>query len=291
MRRIIRKETKNNELRVERRTLNKEETLILNRTLCLGCGFCVDLCPKEALTVSPASLAKGRLIEKGEVDLDKERCVFCGICVVLCPATALRLIGEGGEPISLPEKGLFPIPMREIVIDDAHCDVRCRLKCQEDCPVEAMKVSVKSIPDEGEQITGVEVDKNLCLYCKRCEAACPLSLIQVQKPLSGTINIKTELCSEGCKICVNICPTHAIEFDDEGRLLTFPEFCIFCTACKRVCPEEAIELEINTLNYSGEDSGVWFTILERLTSKRVLARELAKESGKKRSTLVKERLS
>jgi len=291
MRNIVRKEVKGEELRVKRRSLQKEEDLILNRSLCLGCGLCVDACPKEALTLSSASVFEGRLIKRGEVDVDEARCIFCGICIALCPPRALRLMIEGKESTPLLEEELFPIPTREIEVEMARCEIGCGLKCQEVCPVEAIKVEVESTPDGRKRITGVKVDEDSCLYCKRCEAACPLSLIQVRKPLSGTINIRRELCPENCRVCVDICPSQAIELDNEGKPTELPEFCIFCTACEKVCPEGAIELEISGLNGSETRSGVWFSVLEKLTSERVLARELAGISERKRRALVKERLS
>jgi 4Fe-4S ferredoxin len=291
MRSVVKKEVKGEELRVKRRSIKKEEALTLNRNLCLGCGLCLDVCPKEALALSPSSISGGRLIRRGEVNIDEERCIFCGICVALCPPRALRLMVEGGESTPLLEGELFPVPARGIEIDITQCEVRCRLKCQEACPVEAIKVSVESMPEGRERITGVEVDEATCLYCKRCQVACPLNLIQVRKPLNGTIKIRGELCPENCQICVDVCPSRAIELDNKGKPMELPEFCIFCTACERVCPEGAIELEISGLSGSEAKSGVWFSVLEKLTSKRVLARELAGVSERKRRALVKERLS
>jgi 4Fe-4S ferredoxin len=290
MRRTVRKEIKGEELQVERRSLKKEEALILDRSLCIGCGFCTDVCPKEALTLSSASISEGRLIKQGEVDVDEGRCIFCGICVALCPTRALRLMVEGRESTPLLEEELFPIPTRKIEVDEARCKIGCGLKCQEACPTDAIKVVVESTPDKGEQITGVKVDEAFCLYCERCEVACPLSLIQVRKPFSGTIKIRKDLCQENCRVCADICPSQAIELDNKGKPMEFPEFCVFCTACKKVCPKGAIEIEISDLSGSEVKSGVWFAVLEKMTSKGVLARELAGVSERKRRALVKERL-
>lgn len=291
MRKAVRKRLRGEELKIERRSLKKDEALILDRTLCIGCGLCVDICPKEAVAFSSASISGGRLIKRGTVDIDENVCVFCGVCVVLCPLKALKLVVDGRESTPLLEEGLFPIPVREIEVEKVRCEIGCGLKCQEVCPVDAIKVKTESMLDGGERIIDVKVDEALCLYCKWCEAACPLSLIQVKKPFSGTIKIRRDLCPEGCRVCVDICPSRAIELDDEGRLIASPEFCIFCTACERVCPEGAIDLEISSLNYSEANSGIWFAVLERLASKKVLARELALVSERKRRALVKERLA
>lgn len=290
MRNIVRKRLRGEELKIERRSLKKDEALILDRSLCIGCGLCVDVCPKEAVTFSSASVSGGRLTKKGIVDIDEKACVFCGVCVLLCPIKALKLTVEGRESTPLLEEGLFPVPEREIDVEKDRCEIGCGLRCQEVCPVDAIKVTTESMSDGGERIIDVSVDEALCLYCKWCEAACPLNLIRVRKPFSGTVKIRRDLCPEGCRVCVDICPSRAIELDDEGRPSASPEFCIFCTACERVCPEGAIEVEISSLNCSEANSGVWFAVLERLTSKRVLARELARISERKRRALVKERL-
>jgi pyruvate formate lyase activating enzyme len=49
---------------------------------CLGCGYCVDQCPQEALTLSSALLAR-----------DKKRCNVCCNCVETCPVMAHETTG------------------------------------------------------------------------------------------------------------------------------------------------------------------------------------------------------
>jgi quinone-modifying oxidoreductase subunit QmoB len=46
----------------------------------------------------------------------------------------------------------------------------------------------------------------------------------------------------GCKRCVEICPTSALDQVEEKAQLAFPERCTWCTACEDICPENAIAL-------------------------------------------------
>ncbi len=49
---------------------------------CIGCGACVEACPKKAL----------RLTSKGLI-IDENRCTSCGMCEAACPAEAREIIG------------------------------------------------------------------------------------------------------------------------------------------------------------------------------------------------------
>lgn len=53
---------------------------------CIGCGSCVDVCPKQAL----------KLISEGLVS-DDSRCILCGKCVGACPSLALEMSGTEYE--------------------------------------------------------------------------------------------------------------------------------------------------------------------------------------------------
>ena len=44
----------------------------------------------------------------------------------------------------------------------------------------------------------------------------------------------------GCGACLGVCPTSALEMDDEGKVLCKEADCIDCDACIGSCPTEAI---------------------------------------------------
>jgi Na+-translocating ferredoxin:NAD+ oxidoreductase RNF subunit RnfB len=47
----------------------------------------------------------------------------------------------------------------------------------------------------------------------------------------------------GCGICVERCPTDAIQLNDEGKAERQESYCFGCGICARFCPEEAISLK------------------------------------------------
>lgn len=48
---------------------------------CVACGTCVDICPREAISIFHGCYAQ----------VNTERCVGCGLCIRECPASVIRL--------------------------------------------------------------------------------------------------------------------------------------------------------------------------------------------------------
>jgi len=48
----------------------------------------------------------------------------------------------------------------------------------------------------------------------------------------------SEKCFEGCRLCIEACPSDALD-DRDGKLLDLGK-CLFCTDCARVCPAHAV---------------------------------------------------
>ncbi|WP_415931044.1 ATP-binding protein [Zhenpiania hominis] len=53
----------------------------VNQKLCVSCGACQNICPKEAISVWRGCYAESV----------PEACVGCGLCVKVCPANAITL--------------------------------------------------------------------------------------------------------------------------------------------------------------------------------------------------------
>jgi ferredoxin len=53
--------------------------------------------------------------------------------------------------------------------------------------------------------------------------------------------IDPQLCN-GCGLCIDLCPTNALDWQGEIAVLAAPERCDYCATCETVCPTEAIEL-------------------------------------------------
>lgn len=74
-------------------------------------------------------------------------------------------------------------------------------------------------------------------------AANVLSLIDRKAvELEPAIAIINEASCSGCKMCVELCPYHAITYDEERKLATVNEaLCKGCGVCVAACPSSAIE--------------------------------------------------
>jgi MinD superfamily P-loop ATPase len=44
----------------------------------------------------------------------------------------------------------------------------------------------------------------------------------------------------GCGLCEELCPTHAVEIQNQQAVIVRPEACSFCDVCEASCPERAI---------------------------------------------------
>lgn len=58
----------------------------VDRALCVGCGCCVKVCPRDAVAVWGGMFAQ----------VDGSRCVGCGRCVRECPASVIVLEEAAG---------------------------------------------------------------------------------------------------------------------------------------------------------------------------------------------------
>jgi formate hydrogenlyase subunit 6/NADH:ubiquinone oxidoreductase subunit I len=80
----------------------------------------------------------------------------------------------------------------------------------------------------------------------------------------GKIALNKEGCT-GCRLCINVCPTKAIEFiPEEKKVKIFVSRCCFCAQCVDICPPGVLSMTdefllANSDKYAGElvilDSG------------------------------------
>lgn len=64
---------------------------VVEDTVCIGCGSCVERCQFKALSVPQDTCL-----------VDLARCVGCGVCVSACPSGALSLHRREGEHVPMP---------------------------------------------------------------------------------------------------------------------------------------------------------------------------------------------
>lgn len=263
--------------------------LRLNRDLCDGCGVCAENCPKEAIKWNPPRVVAGRLVRKPTIDFDVDSCIFCGECATICPLDALKMKIDGEEIATIVKNEAFPVLLKEIKVAKEKCKPECKFRCQQECPTKAISVSFKGLKNKEAQTIDVQIDESLCIYCKRCEWACPFDAIIVKKPFLGTIELNVDLCPEGCRACVDICPAHAASLDENGKPKVSLNFCVYCFACQKVCPERAIKVRREWIFHSDVRSAVWLTALKKLTSLETVSKEVASDSGRRRLSLVRTR--
>lgn len=122
---------------------------------CIKCGICVEVCPKDALT-----------IEDKEVKLNFDKCVLCEKCGIYCPVNAI--------PKTSPLK--MKIQSGYSMINNNLC-VGCGV-CIDACVFKAIA------PDEEGNL---KIDNNRCIYCGACKTACPARAIKIQRDFGATI--------------------------------------------------------------------------------------------------------
>lgn len=95
------------------------QTVRKNPAECTGCGACVSICPKQAITMRPD--AEGFLYPR----VDGEKCVSCDLCEKRCPAGHVqpehhaRLLGAQAKDEALRRQsssgGVFTLLAREVI--------------------------------------------------------------------------------------------------------------------------------------------------------------------------------
>ncbi len=155
----------------ELRLLTFKSELYYNPNKCIGCLFCIQTCPKEAIS---------RIVEKGmELNfVDMEKCSMCGICDYICTSGAFQFFIEGDRKNLLVENKSLPIlrvteingktqKLKKFVegklqIDVEKWDSECN-SCAEVCPSGCLSIN---------EANKLEVNEEKCIYCGNCEREC-----------------------------------------------------------------------------------------------------------------------
>ncbi len=289
----VKKRQIDKKLVLERKTLDAQYILVLDDNRCVGCAICEKICPEQAPKLSSPVTKDGRLVRAPTVDFEADRCTFCGECVDLCPTNAIRIDINGAPRVPVIEVEAFPVLRKIIAIDAKKCwygslTSACDAVCQEECPRDAIDVTLENIGEESVgRIVDFRVLEEECIFCRKCEIACPENAIHVINPVRGILQLDINLCPEGCQICADICPSGALTINEEKKLVFTEEFCIYCGACHQVCPEKAIEVNRTQVLHTEVQSGAWIIALEKLTSFESVVKEMGYRSGKKRRARVK----
>jgi formate dehydrogenase (NADP+) beta subunit len=84
--------------------------IMLDPSLCILCGGCVDVCPESCIRILPTEEIDGLTTDRPSsvLILQEERCIRCALCVERCPTNALSLDGwseASSAPIALEPVG------------------------------------------------------------------------------------------------------------------------------------------------------------------------------------------
>lgn len=266
--------------------ITRRYELVADHESCCGCRICQLVCPREAISLSEAVLADGRLAEQPRVDIDPAKCSFCGECVVLCPTHSLAMTVNGQPEVPVLKGEAFPELMRSNVVDQAACSASTDVSYIDNCPVGAISAEVTR--DAAGQVTAVRdvrVDDK-CVNCTRCMEEGPRGGFTVTKPYQGRARLNAALCPAGCQACADVCPTHAITYDG-SKVVVDRRFCLFCGACENVCPVEgAIRIERTGFVHAPVTSGAWTVAMDKLVSYQAAVREHDIKGQAKRRKLV-----
>jgi len=209
---------------------------------CIGCGTCVQVCPKGELIIGSVGAVARGLIDKDFIEKKKSgACVFCALCARVCPTGALevRVAGKAEKDESYLSVALKP------TVADEKC-VHCGL-CAEVCPQACIELKDRRLAEDGSlRLQGrTLIDLNRCVHCGWCASACPTGAISFEKPFAGEFFRDDDVC-QACRTCVHTCPANAL-FNPDGKpgeilekVTHRKDACIYCGACAQACPVRAI---------------------------------------------------
>ncbi|AAM07522.1 TPA: 4Fe-4S binding protein [Methanosarcina acetivorans] len=221
----------------------KDRQLIYKPERCIGCGTCVQACPKGILAVGAVGAVVRGLLDANFLEMkEREECIACGICARVCPTGALELRQEGK---TLNDRSYIFEAMKPTTVNE-RC-VHCGL-CEDICPQGCIEVTREISPDGKLKLVGkTDIDTECCVHCGWCAAVCPVNAIVVEKPFEGRWTGSEDTC-QTCHTCVETCPTNAI-FNKKAKpgekvekISHRPDACIYCGACAVSCPVNAIDV-------------------------------------------------
>ena len=74
------------------RCLRCFDNVMLDPSLCILCGLCVDVCPPNCITIARADRVGHGEATQSVLLLDEDLCIRCGLCVNRCPPGALSMV-------------------------------------------------------------------------------------------------------------------------------------------------------------------------------------------------------
>jgi Fe-S-cluster-containing dehydrogenase component/formate-dependent nitrite reductase membrane component NrfD len=138
--------------------------------------------------------------------IDHTRCIGCHACSTACKSENLVPLSVNRTYVKYADVGTFPEARRNIQV--TRCNQCASPPCAHACPTGAMFQRPDGI---------VDFDKQICIGCKACIAACPYDAIFIN-PDDHSAE-KCNFCAHRLDLelepaCVVVCPTEAIYVGD-----------------------------------------------------------------------------
>ena len=134
--------------------------------------------------------------------IDQTRCIGCHACSTACKSENAVPVGVNRTYVKAVDVGTFPAARRAFQV--TRCNQCEHPPCVEACPTSAMYQRKDGI---------VDFDKDICIGCRACIAACPYDAIFIN-PEDHSAE-KCNFCAHRLEVglepaCVVVCPTEAI---------------------------------------------------------------------------------
>ena len=138
--------------------------------------------------------------------LDQSKCIGCHACTTACKSENEVPVGVTRTYVKSVDVGVFPQVRRAFQV--TRCNQCEDAPCVAACPTQAMYRREDGI---------VDFDKEICIGCKACMAACPYDAIFIN-PEDHSAE-KCNMCAHRLDVglepaCVTVCPTEAILVGD-----------------------------------------------------------------------------
>lgn len=75
----------------EEKTKKKVAVIKIEEEYCKGCGYCIEICPKNVLRESSRVNKRGYNLPEIQ---NIEECIRCKRCELICPEMAITVTGE-----------------------------------------------------------------------------------------------------------------------------------------------------------------------------------------------------
>lgn len=159
---------------------------------------------------SAKAVAEGRPASWAKV-VDQTRCIGCHACTTACKSENEVPLSVTRTYVKSVDAGFFPEARRSFQV--TRCNQCEEPPCVDACPTAAMFKRPDGI---------VDFDKDACIGCKACIAACPYDAVFIN-PADGAAE-KCNFCAHRIDVglepaCVVVCPTQALlvgDMNDSG---------------------------------------------------------------------------